>query len=316
MFDKVIFNITISTEKEALQIATRNNLTAWKSNEETEYKSTEKANFGGVFLNIKNGKLKIICSLHKQYSKEILKKLDNSGMFTMSNARHALEKLFSTVGVEKEKAKVTYFEIGLNLPTKYEAVDYIRPIKRITSGKAEKEKILFEDANFEEDRQKTTRKTKTIKKVFKVYDKEFENANRRREPLTGEHVLRIETMYRRQNISVSDFFHPANIERLLSAFFFDWSQVEFIRTITAETGTRKSEISNAEKVLLLGDENYLKEAKADFQSGKMTAKQYRTIREFCRDWNDNKHKYRMLPSEHEQEYRRILSEYFNIAKNK
>jgi hypothetical protein len=225
-----------------------------------------------------------------------------------------LDLLFDYIGIEKEREKVTYFEIGLNLPTKYEAVEYIRPIKSITSGKTASEKILFEDANFEDNRQKTTRKTKTIKKVFKVYDKEFENAKRRREPPTGKHILRIETMYRRQNISVTDFFNSTNIERLLSVFYSDWSNVEFTRKITAEKGTRKSEISNAEKVILLGAENYLKEAKADFAGGKMTAKQYRTIREFCRNWNGNKHKYKMLPSKYEQEYRRILSERFNIAK--
>ena len=33
---------------------------------------------------------------------------------------------------------------------------------------------LFNDANFEKNRQKTTEKSKNIKKVFKIYDKGFE----------------------------------------------------------------------------------------------------------------------------------------------
>jgi len=314
MFDKMIFNAVINIELEAPQIAGRTNLEAWKSGNKTEYKSPKSANFEGIFLSIKNGKLQIKCSLHKVYFKQIFGVLDNSGLFTMSNAHKALNLLFEYIGIEKERAKITQFEIGLNLPTKCEALQYIELMQSITTGKTAKEKSLFIDANFRKNRQKTTEKHKTIKKVFKVYDKEFENADRRREQPTGTHILRIETMYRRQNISVSDFFHSTNIERLLSGFYSDWSQVEFSRKITADKHTRKSEISNAEKVLLLGAENYLSEAKADFTNGTITENQYRTIREFCRDWNDNKHKYKMLPSEHEHEYRCILSERFKIAK--
>jgi hypothetical protein len=187
-------------------------------------------------------------------------------------------------------------------------------MQSITTGKTATEKSLFIDANFRKDRQKTTEKHKTIKKVFKVYDKEFENADRRREQPTGTHILRIETMYRRQNISVSDFFERSNIERLLSSFYSDWSNVEFTRTITADKGAKLSQKSKAEKVILLGAGNYLQAVRADFSDGKISEKEFRTAREFVRNWNDNKHKYKMLPSEHETEYKRILSERFNIAK--
>jgi hypothetical protein len=314
MFDKMIFNIKISIEKEAAQIAERNNLEKWQSGAKTEYKSGKDANFEGVMLSIKDGKLQIKCSLHKVYFKQVYGALDNSGMFTISNAHRALNLLFDYIGIEKERAKITYFEIGLNLPVKYEPLEYIKRMKSIMAGKTSVEKILFIDANFEKDRQRTTEKKKTIKKVFKVYDKEFENADRRREPKTGEHILRIETMYRRQSIGVSEFFSKENIDRLLHCFYKDWARIEFERKLTVDSGIHKSEMHNAEKVLLLGAENYLRAAKADFADGTITERKYRTIREFIRDWNDNKHKYRMLPSEYESEYRQILLEKFNIAK--
>ena len=314
MFDRMIFNVKISIDNEAGQIATRNKLEAWQSGSKVEYKSPKNANFEGVMLSIKDGKLQIKCSLHKQYSNETYQKLDNSGLFSISNARHALEKLFDTIGIEKERAKITYFEIGLNLPVKYEALQYIEQMKSITAGKTEIEKNISQDQNYKPNRQKTTEKYKTIKKAFKVYDKEFENADRRREQPTGTHILRIETMYRRQNISVTDFFDKSNIDKLLHCFLKDWLRVEFVRTITADKGTRTSEVKNAEKVLLYGREKYLQTAKADFQNGKITERQYRTVREFVRDWDGNKHKYRMLPTEYETEYKQILLEMFNIAK--
>lgn len=309
----MIFNIKIKIDKEAAQLASHNNLEVWNSGAKTEYKSPKAANFEGVMLSIKDGKLQIKCSLHKVYFKQTVGVLDNSGLFTISNAQKALNLLFDYVGIEKERARITYFEIGLNLPVKYEALEYIKQMQGITAGKTDKDKILFIDANFEKNRQRTTEKKKTIKKVFKVYDKEFENADRRREKPTGKHILRIETMYRRQNISVTDFFSNNNINKLLHTFYKDWARVEFVRIIQDYKGARKSQKDNAEKVLLLGKERYLQQAKEDFKGGKLSKKQYRTISDFVRCWDTNKHKYRLLANEYEDEYKGVLLERFNIA---
>jgi hypothetical protein len=315
MFDRMIYNIVINVEKEAAQIAEKNSLERWQNGAKTEYKSPKSANFEGIIISIKGNKLQIKCSLHKVYFRQTYGVLDNSGLFSITNAKKALDLLFDYVGIEKERAKITYFEIGLNLPVTFEPLQYIELMQSITAGKTDKEKMLFIDANFRKNRQKTTEKHKTIKKVFKVYDKEFENADRRHEKPNGTHILRIETMYRRQNISVADFFSKDNINRLLAVFYKDWQRVEFARNITAEKGTRTGQIENAKKVLLYGCENYLQTAKTDFEKKLLTEKQYRTIREFVNSWKHNKHKYRMLQTEHETEYRKILLQRFEMAKH-
>ena len=310
------FHIKLETDKEAANIAERNHLEKWGNENKTVYKSGKVGNFDGITFDIKDKKMKIVCSLHKAYIKIVLEqdRLDNSGLFTISEAHRSLNALFNHIGIEKEHAEIKYFEIGLNLPTKYEAVEYIKPMISITSGVRDIDKAWFEDANFEENRQKTTRKVKTIKKVFKAYDKEHEQAQKHREQPTGEHILRIETMYRRQNIPVLDFFSNEHINRLKQCFYDDWARVEFKRDITADKGVHSGQIENAKNILLFGRENYLQRAKADYKAGVLSERKYRTIQEFVRDWNSNKHKYRMLPSEYETEYRDILTKIFNVAK--
>lgn len=310
----MIFNIVVQTGKEALQIAEHNNLEQWKSQNSERYESPEIARTEDVYMSIKNNKLQIKCSLHKQYYKMIYGKLENDGLFTTTEARRALYTLFNMVGVSPNQARITYFEIGLNIPTENEPLQYIELIQSITTGKIKKEKEVFQDANFKKDRQKTTERYKSIKKVFKVYDKGFEKADRKRIEPTNEKILRIETIYRRQSIYVNDFFATDNLNRLTATFFHDWQGVEFSRGMTAEKGTRTSQIESAKKILLLGRQAYLEQAKQEFNAELLTEKQYRTIREFVRDWDFNKHKYKMLPTKHEIEYKEKLSKWFNLAK--
>jgi len=310
----MIFNVGILIEDEA-KIVIKNNLETWSNGSKTVYKSPKEAYFEGILLRVNNEKLQIKCSLHKVFYKKKYGVLDNTGIFTVSNANEALELLFNHIGAKKDNAKITYFEIGLNLPVKHEATKYIELMQAITTGKTSIKKTFGEDKNYKKNQQKTTEKSKGIKVVYKTYNKEAENAARQRKEPTGEHVLRLETMYRRQSISVTDFFKKENIDKLVSYFYRDWARVEFTRTMSADSGTRISEMYNAEKVLLLGAENYLQKAKEDFKNGKITEKQYRTVREFIRDWDSNKHKYKMLPSEYEKEYREALKYRFEIAKH-
>ena len=78
-------------------------------------------------------------------------------------------------------------------------------------------KEFFNDANFEKNRQKTTEKSKNIKKVFKIYDKGFEARSKRR--YCDENILRIETVYKRQNIGVSEWLSNSNINKMLHIFY-------------------------------------------------------------------------------------------------
>lgn len=315
MFDKMIFNVMIRSDKEAAIIAAHNRLEKWESETATQYQSTEIAKFSGVYISINIGKMQIKCSLHKYYHSLFHGSLENDGMFTLSDAWRALETLFESIGIDKDRAKITYFEIGLNIPTDHEPIKYIELVRSLSMGKAAKtEKTLFIDANYHINRQRTTEKRKTIKKVFKLYDKGFEKTDRRRTAPTDEKILRIETAYRRQSVKVSNFFEPANIQRIAQTFFRDWESLEFKRTVTAAKGVKESQIRNAEKLLLLGREQFIKDTKSELDKGIITATQYRTVREFVRDWDSNKHNYKLLPSEHEREFKAKFKQLYRAAK--
>ena len=310
------FKVIINAELEAVNIAKINDLQKWENGNIVRYENKETYKLTGIMISIAKNKVQVKCSLHKLFYKWTCGTLENSGLFTITEARRALYTLFDKIGLEAERARITYFEIGLNIPTEHEPIQYIELIKSITTGKASTiTKEMFNDANFRKNRQKTTEKIKTIKKYFKVYDKGFEMADRKRTEPTGEKILRIETVYRRQSVYVTDFFEPDNISRSTRAFYKDWAGVEFERKVTADIGIKESEKEKAKNILLLGRENYLQTAKTDLQDGKITEKQYRIIREFVRDWDTNKHKYRMLPTEHETEYKEKLYNLFELAKH-
>jgi hypothetical protein len=316
MFDKMTFKIIVNTKLEAENIAKINNLQAWENGNIIRYESKETYKFSGIAISIAKNKAQIKCSLHKLYYKWTFDTLENCGLFTITEARRTLYTLFEKTGIDTARARITYFEIGLNITTEKEPIQYIELIKSITTGKAATiTKEMFHDANFRKNRQKTTTKTKTIKKYFKIYDKGFEMTDRKRTKPTGENILRIETVYRRQSTLVSKFFEPDNINRITRTFYKDWAAVEFERKIATDTGTKESEKEKAKNTLLLGRENYLQMAKTDLQDGKITEKQYRIIREFVRDWDANKHKYRILPTEHETEYKEKLYNLFELAKH-
>ena len=82
----MIFNIKISSDKEASEIAVRNKLEKWESENATQYQSTEIAKLAGVFITIKAGKMQVKCSLHKFYNRLTTGTLENDNMFTLSDA--------------------------------------------------------------------------------------------------------------------------------------------------------------------------------------------------------------------------------------
>ena len=314
MLDKLTLKIYIYTEVEAENFAKKNNLKSWKSGNTTIYQSQENYKFTGIDIRIKDNKAKITCSLHKLYYLWYYGKLDNSGIFTMTQARNTFFALCDKIGIDPARTRITYYEIGLNIVTENDPLQYIDLIKSISIGQDAVDNLEFyNDANFRKNRQKTTEKSTTLKRYFKVYDKGFEMANKKRE-LASENILRVETVRRRQDIPVNKFFEPPNIKRLASAFFDEWTTVKFEREIAAPKGTKESEKKRAKNILLLGREYYLQKSKKDFAAGKITEKQDRTNREFIRDWNANKHKYKQLPSDHETEFKGKFERCFEIVR--
>ncbi len=310
MFDQVHFKINIEFDDEPAELADRNNLQRCTEGDNVYYKYTKEHQANGIIITIKNDEIKINCSLHKFYYKIQYGSLDNSRQFTISNALYAVNTLFNELGIEKERVKVTSFEIGLNIPTTADPLKYIEIMQSVGAGG---DRELFNDANYRKDRQRTTAKHKDKRKYLKVYDKGFEMANRKRTAST-ENILRIESVYKHQSKSLEVLFSPDNIERITKQFYKDWSNVEFARTVTTSKGVRPSQRAKAEILLRLGRDGYLQKSETDYKAGTISRMELRTIREFVENWDNVKHLYKAEPSIYEVEYKERLKELFNVVK--
>lgn len=285
MLDRMDLKVRLDTDNDIRRIVDRFRLQHCTRGTKAFYESSEYGRFEGIHLKIEHNILKMVCSIHKVFFKSATGILDNSGSFTISQARAALCTLFNAVGVDVSRVTVTYFEIGLNMRMSREADEYIRLVSSVGENRK-----LFNDANFEENRQKTTEKSRCRSKVLKMYDKSFEYRSKGK--AVEANILRLETSYRRQKIPLSDFFNDAFVFRLVSQFSRDWNSLSFPRQIIAEKGTKGSQIEKARRIMEVGRDAYLAESRKDMEAGIITPKQYRCIREFVQHWNDHKKTFR------------------------
>ena len=130
----------------------------------------------------------------------------------------------------------------------------------------------------------------------------------------GIKILRIETVYKRHNEKVSSFFGSENVKRLIHLFWLDWKELIFEKNIRAEKGARKSEIERAKIIVNIGADEYLKQIKADLEDKKITEKQYRTIREFIRDFDSQDAKFKTVISPQEKEYNSLFYKILSVSK--
>ena len=304
----MIFNTKIDFDSDAAGIASINRLQLCTKGKQAYYESSAYGNFEGLYVNIIGNVVHVKCSLHKLYYKELSGSLDNSQMFTVSNALKAINTLFDRLGIDRATTKVTYYEIGLNIQVEADPAEYINLVRSI--GETE-EKELFNDANFRKNRQKTTEKGRSIKKVLKIYDKGFE-ARSKGHDVTGN-ILRIETMYRRQSIPLSEFTSKSNLKKVYERFYRDWNSIEYQRRIEADKGIKPSQMERARNIIELGREMYLKQNKELFLNGDISKMRWETIRTFVKNWDSLKSKFRFKPDNKEVEYRNELNKAFKIA---
>lgn len=310
MIDKVVLSVDISTPYKDLaerleELAERNKLQKWSNGKTVYYESTPEAKLTGLYLQTKGDKLQIKCSLHKQFYYRLFGSLDNSGQFTLYNAKWMINTLFEEIGIDLKSGFVTHYEIGLNIPTDRPPMKYIEQIRGIG------EKDFFVDVNFKRCRQKTTDKSRTIRKYFKVYDKGFEMSDRKRQPHDNDpNILRIETVFRREKIKVTEFFSKKHLNKIATLFIKDWRSVEFERGVRGPKGTRETHREWAKQIISIGIEAFLNLIKERKQKGELTERNYRTAREFARDWNENKKHFALIPSILETEYREKLENIF------
>ena len=153
MWDKIVMTKRVKAD-EAEAIIRTNHLEECARGEEVYYQSTAYGNFENIFIHLKDGRVQVKCSLHKVWTKLTNGVLDNSGRFTMTDARVALRMLLKHIGAFEEGWIISYFEIGLNMRMEHDPLEYIA---RVTSiGGDEDEKEMFNDANWVKFRQKTT----------------------------------------------------------------------------------------------------------------------------------------------------------------
>lgn len=304
MFDKIIMKATVDTE-DIDTIVLRNYLEQCTEGDEVYYKSTAYANFDGCFIELRGNKLKCKCSICKLYSKGKNGKLDNSRPMTFAMAVRTIKELLLRLCVRMENAIVTYYEIGITMKMSYSADCYIRQVQEIS------DRILWNDANFPEYRQKTTEKSKYFRKVLKVYDKSFEAGEKGRK--VGDNILRIETVYRHQSVSMLEFTDYFFLSKMGRIFYKDWSEICFVRELSATKGVKISQLEKAREIHRLGVTRYKERYKRMFLDGKLTKKQWETIRNFAKAWPAEREKYVEEVGKLEKEFKDRLLSNFQIG---
>ena len=281
-------------------IVLRNYLEQCTEGDEVYYKSTSYANFDGCFIELRGSKLKCKCSICKLYSKGKTGKLDNSRPMTFAMAVRTIKELLMRLCVKMENVVVTYYEIGITMKMSHPADRYISQVLEVS------DRILWNDANFPEYRQKTTEKSKYYRKVMKIYDKSFEAESKGRR--VGDNILRIETVYRHQSVSMLEFVSNFFLSKMGRIFYKDWSEIRFSRELSAVKGVKISQLEKAREIHRLGVTRYKERYKQMFLEGKLTKKQWETIRNFARSWPFEREKYIEDIGELEQEFKdRLLS---------
>lgn len=304
MFDKVTIKATIDTA-DIDTVVLRNYLEQCTEGDEIYYKSTAYANFDGCFIEIHGSFLRCKCSIHKLYTKSKTGRLDNSRPLTFAIAVRTIKELLLRLCVRPENAVVVYYEVGLTMKLSRPADEYIR-MMRDASGR-----LLWNDANYSEYRQVTTEKSKYFRKIFKAYDKTFEAAEKGHN--IGNNILRIETIYRHQSVPMSEFISSLFLSKTGRIFYRDWSEIRFIRGLSAVKGVKISQLDKAREINWIGIARYKEKYKKMYLDGMLTKKQWETIRNFARSWPDEKFKYIEDISPLETEYKDKLLSYFQIG---
>lgn len=301
MFDKIIIKATVDTA-DIDTIVLRNYLEECTEGDEVYYKSTAYANFDGCFIELRGNKLRCKCSICKLYSKGKNGKLDNSRPMTFAMAVRTIKELLLRLSVRIENAVVTYYEIGITMKMHHPADCYIRQVRE-ASGR-----ILWNDANFPEAKQKTTEKSKYFRKVLKIYDKTFEAGEKGRH--VGDNILRIETVYRHQSVPLLELTDNFFLSKIGRIFYKDWSEICFVRELSAMKGVKLSQLEKAREIHRIGVTRYKEHYKKMYLDGKLTKKQWETIRGFANNWSEERGKYVEEVGELEKEFKdRLLSNY-------
>ena len=303
MFDKVNIKARIDVD-DIDTIVLRNYLEQCTEGDELFYKSTAYANFDGCFIEVRGSTLKCKCSINKLYEKEQSGKLDNSKPMTFRNSVRTINALLNRLCVKAENAVVTYYEVGVTMKMPRPATEYISLCEEVAG------RVMWNDANYPVDRQKTSEKSKHYRKVLKIYDKTFEGTSKGRK--VEHNVLRVETVYRHQQIPLLELISNDTMMKIGRVFYNDWNEARFIRDVEA-IGVKMSQLDKAREMVRLGVDRYKEKYKALYMEGKLTKKQWETIRNFARSWPKEKEKYKEIERDEEKEFREKLLALYQVG---
>lgn len=304
MFDKIAIKGRIDTA-DIDTIVLRNYMEKCTKGDELYYTSTAYANFEGCFITLSGDMVKCKCSVNKLWQKANTGKLDNSRPMTFRNAVKTIYDLLLRLCLKPENTIVTYYEIGLTMKLSEPATEYISRVEDIGG------KQLWNDANYPENRQKTTERSKYYRKILKIYDKTFEAAEKGRN--VGQNIVRIETIYRHQSVRLLELIDDFNLKKLAKIFYDDWTSIRFVRELYATPGIKMCQLDKAREIHRLGVERYKDKYREMYLEKKITKKQWETIRNFARSWTDERKRYIEELTTYEREYMDILLSGFQIG---
>lgn len=304
MFDRITLKAKIDTS-DIDTIVLRNYLEQCTEGDEIYYKSTAYSNFDGCNIEIRGDTLKCSVSINKLYYRGKSGKLDNSRPITFRMAVKTIDELLLRLCVRAENVVVTYYEIGLTMRMHHPANEYIKVVDRAD------EKIMWNDANYPEYRQRTTEKSKYYRKILKIYDKTFE-AKEKKRSLPGN-ILRIETIYKHQSVPLLQLTDIVFMEKMGRIFYRDWYELRFDRDIAPAKGAKISQIDKAREIYRLGVTRYKQRYKDLYKEGRLTKKQWETIRNFVNKWSEEMINYEEVIGALEQEFKEKLLSYYQTA---
>lgn len=313
MIDLIEISDKSISEDTAVQVATQNRLTENSRGDLVYYDNHNRKQFDGYYLKVEQNKISVNVSLHKLFNKAILGKQTNHTLFTMSNAKTALEMLEIQTRTSLKTANVTSYEIGLNIELSKDCREYLDKI--ISIGAQTDSKEFFINARVKDKRMKTTLNHRHIRRYYKVYDKYNEMHDKRQSTPEHGNILRIETVVRRvEKMTVEQFFSPDNIKRITEQFFRDWRTMQFNKLIIAPKGTGAKKTDLCKRILEVGKEQVLKQARTGHKSGELSDKGFRTIREFIQnEWDTLKGSVKVQQSPEELEFREVFNRAYKIA---
>jgi hypothetical protein len=306
MLDRVAIVGTVRVE-DIDTIVLMNYLEECSEGDEVYYRSTQYSNLSGLWIEIRGTTMKAKFSVNKQFCKARKGRLDNSTPITMAMAARTIREILMRLCLRVEDAKVTYYEIGLTMRMEKTPDTYIR-----MAEEAAGQRTMWNDPNYPEFRQKVTEKSKYHRKILKMYDKTYEATEKGRD--VAEHVLRIETVYKRQSVMMSDVLDPIWQAHVARVFYEDWSHVRFARSIKAGKGVKLSQWDRAREIYEIGQKKYLAKYRDEFLRGGITKKQWETMRTFAKNWDHERQHFEEVISDEEAEYQEKLTKFYQVGK--